>query len=398
MGTGAVMERQPTMAINLNRRTYQNGKTYWVVSISLTYPDGQRARKRANRPGDWSRARVTKWARQREAFLIQQGPDRKEANKNRQTGQKIKTTFLEFVARFLVEYPQLRGLRASTVHRYRTHVARFFGPMFGTLEVDSIDSAAFRKLAALELAPGTRNVLIAELLCMMRVAHEWEVRSLPPPKVKRVREQESDPHWYSPREYAAMIAAAPTSQHELVVLLGGDAGLRSGEILALKVEDVDFTARELYIHRSMWRGEEGPTKGGKDRRVPISRRLHKVLREACAGASRKAYVLTGTNESLTRSQLKHRARVVEARALGCTARECPGRIHVYRHTFCSNLVRSGVHPRAVQKLAGHSSLRQTERYMSVSNQQLHNAIDMLDTLDLGAGADVTQPDSPDEKT
>jgi integrase len=45
-------------------------------------------------------------------------------------------------------------------------------------------------------------------------------------------------------------------------LLGGDAGLRCGEILALRWSDVDLTQRQLAVARSDWHGHVAATAGG----------------------------------------------------------------------------------------------------------------------------------------
>jgi site-specific recombinase XerD len=55
--------------------------------------------------------------------------------------------------------------------------------------------------------------------------------------------------------------------------------------------------------------------------------------------------------------------------------------HVLRHTFCSHLAMNGVAPTTIQKLAGHATLRMTERYMHLSP---HVALDAVRTLDRGA--------------
>jgi integrase len=66
----------------------------------------------------------------------------------------------------------------------------------------------------------------------------------------------------------------------LVVLLGGEAGLRCGEIMALEWTDVDFAKRQLTVARSEWKGHVTMPKGGRIRYVPLTRRLSDALRAA----------------------------------------------------------------------------------------------------------------------
>ena len=53
-------------------------------------------------------------------------------------------------------------------------------------------------------------------------------------------------------------------------------------------------------------------------------------------------------------------------------------VHVLRHTFCSHLAMRGGTGGAIQKLAGHSNLATTERYMHMSPTAIDNTIRLLD--------------------
>ncbi|MCB9750589.1 MAG: site-specific integrase [Myxococcales bacterium] len=372
------------MSINITKRTYKSGKQAWLVDIRIHYPCGARHRAKVTKPVTWSKTQTERWARQHEQHLIKRGPPRREADEP----ERQDVSFREFAARYLAEYPQINNLRPSSVERYERHVAQYFNPAFGDMHIDAVGKAQLRELAALDLAPSSRNVLISELACMLRVAHDWGVRAASPPPVKRVKEDARDPQWYTPEEYRALIASAPTPVHLGLVLLGGDAGLRCGEIRALRISDIDFRGRgRLHVRRSMWRGIEGPTKGRRERVVPLTSRLRACLEQLTAGHAPDAFVLTGTQASMTKGMATHRMKVMRAVVLGVHYKECDGPIHILRHTFCSNLVLAGKHPRVIQKLAGHSSLQITERYMSVAGEQIEDAIAGLETLDPAAASD-----------
>ncbi len=383
------------MSINITKRTYKSGKQAWLVDIRIHYPCGTKHRAKVTKPSAWSKTQTERWARQHEQHLIKQGPPRKEAVEPK----KQDVSFSEFAAKYLAEYPQINNLRPSSVERYERHIAQYFEPAFGDMNINEVGKAQFRELAALDLAPASRNVLISELQCMLRVAHDWGVRSVSPPPVKRVKEDAKDPEWYSPEEYSALIKSAPTPVHLGIVLLGGDAGLRCGEIRALRIDDIDFRGRgRLHVRRSMWRGIEGPTKGRKERTVPLTRRLRACLEQLTAGHAPDAFLLTGTQAPLTKGMVTYRMKVTRAVMLGLHHSECDGPIHILRHTFCSNLVLAGKHPRVIQKLAGHSSLQITERYMSVAGDQIEDAIEGLETLDPVAVPHESRAKSEEEET
>jgi integrase len=65
----------------------------------------------------------------------------------------------------------------------------------------------------------------------------------------------------------------------LIALLGGEAGLRCGEIMALEWPDVDLAKRQLAVARSEWKGHVTTTKGGRVRYVPMTTRLADGLRQ-----------------------------------------------------------------------------------------------------------------------
>jgi hypothetical protein len=55
-----------------------------------------------------------------------------------------------------------------------------------------------------------------------------------------------------------------------------------------------------------------------------------------------------------------------------------GRIHILRHTFCSHLAMQGAPAKAIQDLAGHTTLTMTARYMHLSPAAKEAAIRLLD--------------------
>ena len=87
--------------------------------------------------------------------------------------------------------------------------------------------------------------------------------------------------FYDFDEYERLLETAkdlgPTAH--LVVLLGGEAGLRCGEMIGLEWGDVDLVKRQMCIQRSEWRGHVTVPKGGRLRYVPMTARLASALRE-----------------------------------------------------------------------------------------------------------------------
>lgn len=77
-----------------------------------------------------------------------------------------------------------------------------------------------------------------------------------------------------------LVAAASLidSTAYLVVLLGGDVGLRAGEMRPLRWTDADVDTGQLRVERQEWQGHISTTKGNRIRYVPMTSRLREALR------------------------------------------------------------------------------------------------------------------------
>jgi integrase len=174
-------------------------------------------------------------------------------------------------------------------------------------------------------------------------------------------------------EYERLLTVAPKrGATYLMVLLGGDAGLRLGEIVALEWRDVDLSARRLAVQRSDWLGHVTVPKGGRTRRLPMTQRLTAALKQARHLRSDRVLCLPD-GAPMTRD------RVIKAiRSAQRVAAVNVAGVHVLRHTFCSHLAMRGAPARAIQELAGHADLSTTQRYMHLSPAATEDAIRLLE--------------------
>ena len=167
-------------------------------------------------------------------------------------------------------------------------------------------------------------------------------------------------------------ARAVGAEASLIVLLGGEAGLRCGEMIALEWADIDLGKRQLCVRRSSWNGHVTTPKGGRLRYIPLTVRLAQALREH--RHLRSPLVLCNKN-----GEALHRRAVIRwvRRAARRAQVEHEG-VHVLRHTFCSHLTMRGAPARAIQELAGHVNITTTQRYMHLSPAAIEGAIRLLE--------------------
>jgi integrase len=163
-----------------------------------------------------------------------------------------------------------------------------------------------------------------------------------------------------------LVAADHDARAQLVILLGGEAGLRLGEMLGLEWRDVDLARGQLMVQRALYEeGDDGPVvtlpKGGRPRVVPMTTRLKAAL--AAHRHLRGDRVLyRDDGQPASKWWLKGLVDATERRA----GLRPGGRVHILRHTFCSRLASRNVPLLSIKALAGHESLETTQRYMHLA--------------------------------
>jgi integrase len=247
--------------------------------------------------------------------------------------------------------------------------------MFGSRRLDAIKNEDVQRLKAqlVSKSPKTLNNVLTVLSVLLKKAVEWEVIDRMPCTVKLLRVEKGDAAFYDFEEYERLveIARAIDRRTLLIVLLGGDAGLRCGEMIALESSDVDLSKRQLCVRHSDWNGIVGTPKNGRLRYVPLTRRLAAALAEHRHLRSRR--VLCQENGApFTRQIVQNRMRLASKRS------NVKMGVHILRHTFCSHLAMRGAPARSIQELVGHADLTMTQRYMHLSPAALDAAIRLLD--------------------
>ena len=162
----------------------------------------------------------------------------------------------------------------------------------------------------------------------------------------------------SPQEAERLIAAVP-EQDRGVWATAMYAGLRRGELRALRVQALDLAAGVIRVERGYdaVEGEIGLKSGAGRRKVPIPAVLRDYLSEHLARSGRVGSdrCFGSTAESPFDGQ-KLQARADKAWREAGLERITP---HECRHTFASLMIAAGVNAKALQVFMGHSSITTT---------------------------------------
>ena len=142
-------------------------------------------------------------------------------------------------------------------------------------------------------------------------------------------------------------------KHKAILTLSYSVGLRVSEVINLKIEDIDSDRMLIHINNA---------KGGKDRVVPLSKYVLKLLRIYYKEYKPNVYLFNGYNSP--------QYSVSSCRKIYNKYIDKNSSFHILRHSSFTNLLESGTDLRIIQKIAGHSSSKTTEIYTHVSNQIL----------------------------
>ena len=345
-------------------RPYRRGG--WQVDIRLVLPDGRRFRERKVFKTA-SKSATQRWGQERERHLLRSGPP--QHTKEVPTLEAFAPTFLDGHARANRQKPSGIAAKETILHRHLI-------PMLGRSRLDAIttESVQHLKHALRRKSPKTVNNVLTVLGVRLKKAVEWDVIDRMPGTIRLLPIPKTSARFHDFADYEQLVGTARRSdwQTYLIVLLGGEAGLRCGEMLALERADVDLAKRQLCVQRSDWEGHITVPKGGRLRYVPLTVRLGAALREH-RHLSGPRVLCQPDGTPLTRRMVQRRIAGVARRAglsnLG---------VHILRHTFCSHLAMRGAPARAIQELAGHQDLTTTQRYMHVSPAAIEGAIRLLD--------------------
>jgi site-specific recombinase XerD len=186
--------------------------------------------------------------------------------------------------------------------------------------------------------------------------------------IDRPRKERRLPSVASEAEVLRLIASAGNMKNKAIISMLYSTGLRRGELLALRVKDVNLDRLQVHVVSG---------KGKKDRYTTLSRNLVIVLRNYLTIHKPNHWFFEGPDRG-SYSSSSVGAIIKRAReAAGIKTRITP---HILRHSFATHLMERGVDLRQIQKPLGHSSLKTTEIHTHISDMSLQKPTNPLDAI------------------
>jgi integrase len=344
--------------------------------------------KRGNGEGNISKRGDGRWVarlrlpgNQRKHFY---GKTRAEAVKQLQTFQRQLEQGVAVVpdkltvARYLQDW--LEGCRPpaleySTWNGYERYVRLHLIPAIGVTKLVHLTPQQLHKLYTAKLAAGKSSTTARHLHACIRRALEDALRFGLVQRnvatlVKAPLMGKRPMQVYTPEQARRLLDAARGERLEALYMLALSTGMRESELLGLRWRDVDLEGGVVRVQQSLKVAEHGKRALGKPKTAGSRR---KVLLTSTAVAALRAHRLRQGEERLTAGALWQESDLVFPTSVG-TALDPTNmyrfaykpllkraglpliRSHDLRHTAATLLLLSGVHPKVVSEMLGHSSV------------------------------------------
>ncbi len=235
-------------------------------------------------------------------------------------------------------------------------------PAFGNKIISEISPRLVEEYKSKRLSenakPSTINKELTLLKHILNKAVEWGYLEENPIRNVKMLPENSDVWKYLTKEEFALLEQYISENYRDLLVFLVYTGLRLGDALKLRWEDVDLEADVLYIRGS---------KSGKSFGLPIHPRAKAVLLERKGESN-------GSGRVFPHSPCKFRQAFKKA----LKEAGLPDiRIHDLRHTFASWLALEGVPIQQIQQLLGHSSIQMTLRYSHLNPAILREAVQKI---------------------
>jgi integrase len=261
-------------------------------------------------------------------------------------------------------------VRQRTWERYEQIVRVHIKPTLGRAKLKTLNPAQVRTLYRARLDGGSSPRTVQYVHVTLHKALEQAQSDGLVPRnaakgIKAPRPKKKEIRPLTPEQARAFLAAACGNRFEALFVLALHCGLREGELLGLKWDDVDLEAGTLRVRRTLSETRDGPIfeppKNGKGRNVPLTGAAVEALRDHLTRQmqeiggeyeDRGLVFASQTGNTMSASNVVNR----HFRPLLKRAGLPRIRLHDLRHTCATLLLIKGVHPKYVQELLRHANI------------------------------------------
>ena len=221
-------------------------------------------------------------------------------------------------------------------------------------------------IIANKYSASTQNQAISAIRTYYRiVGHRRRAENLLRPKKAMTL-----PSVFSQEEVKLILGNSHNIKHKLILMLIYSCGLRRGELINIRLKDLDRSRGLLHIRQG---------KGKVDRVIPISDKVWKRIDEYLAAFNPSEYLIEGQTGGKYSAASVHN--IFKAGINKAGIKKDLG-VHALRHSYATHLHEGGLDIRYIQELLGHRSSRTTEIYTKISRRNIANLKSPIDDIDI----------------
>ena len=351
-------------------RTYRSGVSRWTIDFHDE--NGKRVQKALPHAQSREEALFTLQKKVAEVFNRKNGIERKRG----------KIGFKTFAQSFLEDY-MITSRRNFQSDVYRlNHLCSYFKETDLRI-ITPLKVERFRKeRLKTGNSKSTCNRHLALMKRLFNVAiEEGYTEENPVQKVKLYSEKDTLKERILRASEEAELMEKCSDYLKPIITVALNTGMRLGEILNLKWNNIDLKARRIRVEK---------TKSGKVRFIPINDTLFYELRRLRNGQSPFVFFNPETMKPYVDLKRGFKAACRRAGIEGM-------RFHDLRHTFATRLIENGIDIETVRDLLGHHSITVTQRYTHSNDERKRAAVELLSKKDEGKICDVSVTQEEESK-
>lgn len=241
------------------------------------------------------------------------------------------------------------------------------------------DIEHYKSVRVTEVKKTTVNIDLKTMKAIFNIALRWNwINENPMKYVKQIITEQKEKLSFSDIEIKILLNNIKDTYLKNIVLTGLYTGCRLNEIINIQWKDINLNEKVLIIRNK----ENFKTKTGKIRQIPISENFYTLLCSMLNVSesdniislySPESYLFSKNgfkfNKDCISKKFKETLRAVNF----------PEKFHFHclRHTFITNLIKSGVNINYVKEIAGHSEIQTTMNYIHIVTNDLREAVNKI---------------------
>lgn len=260
----------------------------------------------------------------------------------------------------------------------RTYISYFekFINYYSSIPLNEISEEEIRNYLIMLQQQGYSRSLISQMLNAIKFYYE-KVMGMPNRfySIERPKKTKTLPKVLSKEEVFDLIKATKNIKHKCIISLLYSSGLRRGELLNLKLEDINSKRMLITIRNG---------KGMKDRITVLSEQALNYLRAYYKEYKPKNYLFEGLyGKKYSGTSV---GKIIDKAAKNAKFKK---RVHPHmlRHSFATHLLEENTDLRYIQILLGHGNVKTTEIYTHIAQKNLLGIKSPLDSLFLNETID-----------